>query len=269
MLIHRNLTLLANILGPSLDTIPRASVMDGAYSRVVTGEHARPLMKRLETHPTDFGATGIPTVKGELTSASFSVSDATPSVLKLTCCPATVFLYEALREGCRNFKGLPLVYSSYGVCAHNPPEPMVFLGYELKELQPARTEIDKSMQEVLLQLAEKAKELCEKKSGGVFQEDSEVSYLMAVELAEKNPFGLGDAFALIAESVKATRGHLDLFQPGNILFDGDDNIVLADPVYTDDADLWGMMTDSGNSWKTPLGELLHSKLNRELSGTLM
>lgn len=157
-------------------------------------------------------------------------AEAHQAVFKVTCCLPTLALYEKvnqMRTESRSVGGLPIVQEQFGHCARDASN-FGFEGFRLDRLREASSPFER--QQVSTLIAETHHlhwELAPRLSG---YRQWQVDRMVALELAHKDVLGLGSAFEVVAEVIAATHAVLDLEQAGNILFDRDGHICLADPV---------------------------------------
>ena len=158
-----------------------------------------------------------------------SSAEAKQAVFKVTCCLPTLALYEKvnqMRIDSRSANGLPIVQQQFGHCAQDSSN-FEFDGFMLDRLREARSPFERQQVSTIISEARHLhRELAPRVSGRQWQVDR----MVALELAHKDVLGLGSAFEVVAEVIAATHAVLDLEQAGNILFDRDGHICLADPV---------------------------------------
>lgn len=196
--IHHTLAPLKNCAVDIEDYDPR-HMRDGAYSRVIFNA------------VYDFCLVPIEVVTE-------------PTVLKLTCCSATQKLFDALLAN--PVEGLPRVYAAFGDCARDA-DGQVFKGYCVERLRPAERFLELAAMQLLQRHVKAALERLDqsKRPEGV------IDMLTARWLSRKDFAGTGAAFAMLASVMGGARVLLDLFQPGNLLFNAHGQLCLADPVF--------------------------------------
>jgi hypothetical protein len=145
-------------------------------------------------------------------------------VLKVTCCPATVLLFDELLMATVAPKRLPSVFERFGAVAEDE-DGATYIGYRVERLlEPCPPT------PVQLALVAQAQDLRHLSQYVDADESAYVSAAMARHLASVDCWEISPTWEFLADFILRTGTVLDSIAVRNLMVRRDGNLVLADPV---------------------------------------
>ncbi len=156
-------------------------------------------------------------------------------VVKITSCVPSSKMLEQLNLHKKHISGLPKVEKCWGAVATDADD-FVFWGFNVEKLRKPATPVEFKKLDAFLNDIKIIEDNVRKTI--LCKDGWQHSYLVANAIARRNLHDLGEAFKFLAEIIQKERAVLDLYTEGNVLFDSEGRLCLADPIALEWAEEW-------------------------------